>query len=404
MRSEQEVTRYLDRVLVWVADHARPLPSLSPENAASERARLVQCLEMGEVPVPVSTAKRGRVDGAVYREIDQARTVASGSPLGTLYADRLCELELDLAILEAWGEPKRVRPLCVRRYGSGNERVPARDGLVSLVDLARSILSDVAPLEPEARPLPPVAGRGKPSVASLVLRAAVGVGLDPDVRVEPRLASLAATGERTVFLAQRMFGLREARRLVAHEVFGHLVTAANARAQSLRLLQVGLKGAFADQEGAALYLEAALGLMCADRLRTLAGRVVATRALHEGASYGETARLMYRQHGFSAEASVLMAERAFRGGGVARDAGYLAGFVRVRAAVEAGEVSLDELRRGRVALAQVPLLREHELAGHVSPPCYRPSLARSRELTLGGTSSDTSPPSEAASFTMFELT
>jgi uncharacterized protein (TIGR02421 family) len=230
------------------------------------------------------------------------------------------------------------------------------------------------------------------------------VGLDPEVRVEPRLASLAATGERTVFLAQRMFSLREARRLVAHEVFGHLVVAANARAQPLRLLQVGLKGSFGDQEGVALYLESVLGVMCSERLRTLAARVVATRMLHEGACFGETARLLLDEHGFSAEAAVMIAERAFRGGGVARDAGYLAGFVRVRAAIEEGEATLDELRRGRVALDQLAALRQHEREGFVSPPCYRPSLARSRELTLGGTRADTSPPSDAASFTMFELT
>jgi hypothetical protein len=235
------------------------------------------------------------------------------------------------------------------------------------------------------------------------------------VRIEPRLASLAATGERTVFLADRSFSEREARRLVAHEVFGHLVVAANARAQPLRLLQVGVAGAFADQEGFALYLEEALGLMSRDRLRTLSARVIATDWLYAGASFGDTATALHRDYGFGPEAAVMVAERTYRGGGVARDAGYLAGYLRVRAALlgspaqarastSAGRVTIDDLRRGRVSLAQLGALRELERLGWVVPAVYRPSLALSRRLTVGGTSADTSPPSEAASLTMFELT
>ena len=49
-------------------------------------------------------------------------------------------------------------------------------------------------------------------------------------------------------------------------------------------------------------------------------------------------------------------------------------------------------------------VRELEQAGLVQPACYRPSLLLSRRLTLGGTKADTSPPSEAASLTMLELT
>jgi len=98
-------------------------------------------------------------------------------------------------------------------------------------------------------------------------------------------------------------------------------------------------------------------------------------------------------------------ERAYRGGGAARDAGYLAGFLRVRAAIASAQATLDELRRGRVSLEHLPVLRKLEgEQGLVREPRYRPSLALSSALTFGGTSADTSPPSEAASLTMLELT
>ena len=404
MRPEWQSAQRVDQLLASVAEKVRPLPSLAANDAAEQRARLTRELTRGALPRPMSHHHRPVVETATYRLLDQARRLAEECPFGSLYRERLDELELDLAILDAWGDDKRIRTLSARRYGRGDELVHASNGQVVLSELAEQLLRKLPPAEASARNVPPVAPRGELSVEQLIQRAALGIGLDPVVRVEPRLSSLAATGERTVFLSARMFTLREARRLVAHEVFGHLVVAANARAQPLRLLQVGLRGSFADQEGVSLFLEAALGLMCSDRLRTLAARVVATQWLHRGATFGETARMLHVQHGFAVETSILTAERTYRGGGVARDAGYLAGFLRVRAALCAGQATLDELRRGRVAVEHAPALRTLEAQGFVRPASYRPSLVLSKALTFGGTSCDTSPPNEAASLTMLELT
>jgi len=411
VHADFELALRLDRLVAHAAALARPVASLTPDNAAVERARLVACLERGATPVPAFAVARPRVDAAAYRAIDEARSLVSACWFGTLYEERLDELELDLAILAAWGDPELVRPLSARRYGRGSEPVRTRAssedeaGERPLSHVARSLLATLPQQKPDPATLRPDGdAREGRTVASYIRAAALGVGLDVEVKVEPRLASLAATGERTVFLADRSFSVREARRLTAHEVFGHLVVAANARAQPLRLLQIGLAGSFADQEGLALYLEEALGLMCSERLRTLAARVVATVQLYDGASFGETARSLVRDHGFAAAAAVSIAERTFRGGGVARDAGYLAGFLRVRAAIGAGITQVDELRRGRVSLASVEPLRELESTGLVHVSCYRPSLALSRKLTLGGTRADTSPPSDAASLTMLELT
>lgn len=401
--TEFEAALKLDAQVAHAAALARPVASLTPENAAPERARLIACLGRGETPVPAFSLAHQRVDGWIHRIIDEARFMARGCAFGALYEARLDELELDLAILAAWGDEQRVRPLSARRYGRGSELVRMGDGEVPLAQVARNLLETLAPRAAEPTSLPADARDGS-SVAALIRRAALGIGLDVDVRVEPRLASLAATGERTVFLADREFTLHEARRLTAHEVFGHLVVAANARAQPLRLMQIGLAGLFADQEGLALYLEQELGLLCNDRLRTLAARVVATVWLYDGASFGEIARMLCDRHDFAPAAAVAIAERTFRGGGVARDAGYLAGFLRVRSAIKSGDCTLDELRRGRVSLRWVRALRELEAGGFVLPACYRPSLALSRRLTFGGTKAETSPPSEAASLTMLELT
>lgn len=203
------------------------------------------------------------------------------------------------------------------------------------------------------------------------LRVAIeAAGLEVDVRVEPRLGAGAAAGDRTVFVASRAFGRHECVRLVAHEVLGHAVAAANGATHPLRIVELGTAGSFADQEGVAIALEEEAGALDAFRWRVLAARVVATDRMHAGASFGETALSLHRDHGLPADLAVVTAERAYRGGGVARDAGYLAGYLRVRAALDRGDATLDELRMGRVSLASLEALR----ALGIDPP-HRPSTS-----------------------------
>mgnify|MGYP000722360643 CR=1 FL=1 len=92
------------------------------------------------------------------------------------------------------------------------------------------------------------------------------------------------------------------------------------------------------------------------------------------------------------------------GGGVARDVGYLRGWLEVRRAIRQGELSIDHLRAGRVGFDVARALPELVEAGLARPPRYCPSLVDSLFSTDGGTSRDTSPPSLAASFTMLEET
>jgi hypothetical protein len=99
-----------------------------------------------------------------------------------------------------------------------------------------------------------------------------------------------------------------------------------------------------------------------------------------------------------------LCERAFRAGGVARDAVYLTSWLRVRRAVGRGETSLAELQLGKVSLAALPETRRLMAQGRVSQPTYLSNLARSRGWTAAGTSSETLPPSLATSLTRVDAT
>ncbi len=388
---------------------ARLLPALTADNAAAERQRLIRAVSRGDVATPRFDIRPRRVPPEAYALLDAARALAEKvPPAGALYLARLEELEIDLALLEAIGDAKRVRPLAARRFGTGRSEVPV-DGAegqattMPVAEVARHILSETEG-QPEARVLPATALLGEPSLAELVRRVARHARLDVEVRVEPRLSAGAATGERVVFVADRTFGAREALRLAVHEVLGHLVAAANGRAQPIRLLEHGTAGSFGDQEGVALYLEELAGVLDGYRLRILAARVWITDRMHAGATFQDSVRALAMDHGFAPEDAVAICERAYRGGGVARDAGYLRGYLRVRHAVQNGEATVDELRSGRIGLADVPTLRILRDQGLAAEPLYRPSLAYSLGPTQGGTSLETPPPSVAASLTRLELT
>jgi hypothetical protein len=207
-----------------------------------------------------------------------------------------------------------------------------------------------------------------------------------------------------VFIADRLFGAHEAQRLATHEVYGHLVSAFNGRTQLLGVFAIGTAGSYGDQEGVAIFLEEIAGLLSPNRRRTLAGRSLATYAMHSGVSFSDVARALVTEHGFSASESVTLCERAFRAGGVARDAVYLASWLRVRKAVVDGETSLGELQLGKVSLAALPEIRRLMAEGRVGQPTYLSNLARSRGWTDAGTRSATSPPSLATSLTKVDAT
>lgn len=392
----------LDLRLKRIATVAHTLPARTARHGRGERARLVAALLADEVLEPAFTSEPARVDREIWRALDEARVLAPEVSAGELYLSRLDELELELTLLEVLGDASQVRPMAARRFGTGADKVRIGNSEVPLREIAAVLLDEVnGPTE--ARTLPATSDEG-PSLEAVLRRVASVAGLEIDVRVEPELVADAAAGERTVFIANRRFGEREATRLAVHEVLGHLVAAANGRSQPIGLTTVGTAGSFTDQEGLALALEERSGLLDAARVRTFAARVWVTDRMHAGARFGDVARDLVREFGFSARDAVALGERAYRGGGVARDAAYLRGWLRVRRALNAGEASIDELRLGRVGLDDLETLRGLIAIGELRPSVYRPSLSRSLGATAVGTNASTSPPSFAASLTRFEET
>ena len=400
-RAGSRLQAELDVALRKLHDSARLLVGKTTHSDPAERERLVQSVARGEHAKPRWRWRPVEVDRAVWQHLSRARQLAAASVAPDLYLPRLEELETELLLLESLGQTKRVRPMAARLFGTGAERVFDDEASTGL-DAAHEILAEPA-AEREPKTIPAVSREGV-NLRDLMLAYAKHVGLHIAVRVDPHLIANAAVGERTVFIADRRFGAHEAQRLATHEVYGHLVSAFNGRTQTLGVLAIGTAGSHGDQEGVAIYLEELAGLLGPHRRRTLAGRLLATYAMHAGVTFGDAARALVTEHGFSPAEAVTLCERAFRAGGVARDAVYITSWLRVRRAVSQGHTSLAELQLGKVSLAALPEVRRLMADGRLSLPTYLSNLARSRGRTDAGTRSDTSPPSLATSLTSVDAT
>lgn len=377
----------LDRALEALRREASRLPLLAPRPSPSRERENRERLLRGDKPRNETPLIRRVIDArSAFRTLEDARKLAEKTPLAALLSPRFDELELEFAILEALGTPRLVRPLARRRWSCHDRPLETSAGPIYPSRIALSILEE---LEPDPEP-PSVDAQG---AASIVRELSSWVGFPVSVVISDELSSRAAAGDRTVYLAHARFGAREARRLAVHEVLGHLVSAANALRQPTRALVLGTARSFEDQEGVAVYLEERAGLLGPSRLRTLAARYLAAESVFDGASYGETAQLLHRRHGLSAEESLTIAGRVHRGGGLAREGVYLPAYLRVRTAIVEGGLALRELQRGRVSLGSLGELRRLEEAGVLHRPAYTPSLAFIFGTTGPGTSFETSPPS-----------
>jgi uncharacterized protein (TIGR02421 family) len=158
--------------------------------------------------------------------------------------------------------------------------------------------------------------------------------------------------------------------LIQHEVGTHLVTYVNGTYQPIRLMAAGLAGYEQTQEGLAVLAEHLVGGLTPFRLRQLAARVVAVHGMVAGRSFAEVHGELVAA-GFSPSSAFTTAMRAFRSGGLTKDAIYLRGLVEILEHL-AGGGDLDLLWLGKVALDDLPLIDDLHDRGVLTEPKLLP--------------------------------
>jgi uncharacterized protein (TIGR02421 family) len=149
------------------------------------------------------------------------------------------------------------------------------------------------------------------------------------------------------------------------------VTHANGAAQPITLLQVGLPGYEETQEGLATLAEYLVGGLKPRRLATIAARVIAVRTVLDGATCGETCRVLSEEWGFTPQAAFSVAMRAHRCGGLTKDAIYLRGLSGVLTYLGGGG-DLEPLLVGKLPLEDVGVVEELLWRGVLRPAVLRP--------------------------------
>lgn len=162
-----------------------------------------------------------------------------------------------------------------------------------------------------------------------------------------------------------------AKALIQHEIGTHALTYYNGLQQPLSQMASGLANYDALQEGIAVLSEYLCGGLSGNRLRILAGRVIAGKALLDGANFHQMFFNLYSQYDFTKERAFNITSRMFQGGGFLKDIIYLKGLVRLRDYLKEGKELLP-LLRGKFALKHVNVIQDLSDRGLVIPPKITP--------------------------------
>lgn len=177
------------------------------------------------------------------------------------------------------------------------------------------------------------------------------------VQIRPDIAGLMVSRGSLLVAEDSHIPASRVDALLAHEVGTHVLTYYNGRAQPFRQLYSGLAGYEPLQEGLAVLAEYLVGGLSRPRLRLLAARVVAARLMIDGATFVEAFRRLREDYRIEQRTAYMTIMRAYRGGGMTKDAVYLRGLVQLLEYL-AGGGKIYPLLVGKIAVNHVPIIRE----------------------------------------------
>lgn len=166
--------------------------------------------------------------------------------------------------------------------------------------------------------------------------------------------------------------------MLHHEVGTHVLSHINGVNQPFQQFHAGMADYEALQEGIAVLSEYLVGGLSVARIRIIAARVLAAKAVIEGADFIETFRYLHKDLGFSQQGAFSIAMRIHRGGGYTKDIVYLQGLSGVLTYLGGGG-SLEELLVGKISLNHVPFVSELRWRNIVKENVLRPRYFDDRD-------------------------
>lgn len=281
--------------------------------------------------------------------------------LAAIFSEKQRELSLKLDLLSDRGTPRFVHT-GVALYGDIDD-----DTLAT----ANRVLDLLDPVERRQGRIVDATTFAAAAQAEIDRYRAVYPDLGAQVHLRDDIASLmVSSGHLLVGMGVRL-PQRRVDALLQHEVGTHVVTYWNGSAQRLRLLATGLTGHDELQEGLAVLAEYLVAGLTTSRLRTLAGRVVAARAVLDGAEFMDIYGTLDRA-GFAPRSAFQTTVRVWRGGGFVKDAVYLRGLQQVAAYLADGG-RIETLLAGKISVDHVAVIEELQRRGVLVTPPLRPA-------------------------------
>lgn len=352
----------VDRLLAAASDQFDFLLQLTPVNSEAawqefKNSRFERRPVFHYRPLPTEPVvlKRNLFKAPVERVEDPA--------LAQIFREKLDEMDRQITMLTD-RNTSRFRHGSIQLYGDIDE---------SLTHLALDILEQVPSRsrdENTRRTISPqeFADRAREEIAYLKKGLP---SLSATVEVRSDVSSLMVSRGNLLVSTQSRIPESRVESLIQHEVGTHVLTYHNGRTQRFQQLYAGLAGYDELQEGLAVLTEYLSGGLSKPRVRMLAARVIAARAMLDGATFVETFRELDRRYDFAKRTAFNIVMRIFRGGGLTKDAVYLRGLVQILKYLGGGG-ELEPLLVGKIATQHIPIVRELQWRGVLRDPPLTP--------------------------------
>jgi uncharacterized protein (TIGR02421 family) len=265
-----------------------------------------------------------------------------------LFREQLIEFDRRLSMLEDRGTPAFMFE-SQQLFGRPDH---------ALVDIAKEIVTKIPPRShhPKESYTLDASEFARLAESEIVKLRAQCPSLQSTVSIREDISGVMVTKGNVLIGKDLKVSSSRAPALIQHEVGTHVVTQFNGTQQPFGLLSSGLGNYEELQEGIAVAAEFLAGGFSPNRLRVLAGRVIAVDRMLAGADFIEVFRMLNKK-GFPQRGAFQIAARVFRGGGLTKDIVYLRGLQKLVQHINSRD-DIAELLIGKIGFKHLAIVRE----------------------------------------------
>lgn len=347
-----------EQFLLQAEDNISLLDAFAPLNFEAERTRIEGLLARSAVSLPRFEYRRERQRAVqlALRQIASARELLALAGdkhlLSVLLSERADELHVESRLVAARGT-EQVSALGAERYVFSEREIACG------AELAETWFEEaLSLLEAEQSTT-----KERVTLASVLVNRSRRAGYSFRI-VEREMPSIAAVGGDCLYVRKNAsVAPHIAERVWVHEVGAHLLPRLSAK-QLGPPFRVGSASSNEDEEGRAILFEERSGLLGSARKLELSLRFKIALAARSSTSQASTLAHELVKRGAAPPQVAEALCRASRGGGLAREVSYLAGFLRVKEALEQEPKIEVWMGRGRISVSAARRLQCADLIDH----------------------------------------